>query len=159
MTITAHSSNEQEKVQTKEASEDLLWGQWTLSSRFLHHSQHLLTQVCTVGISQQGTHPLHLSFLLTEYLAYWPDDVSLGRTKKVRASNQGIYSVTKLKGLFSQITYHTLLHHHVVAVQPLSRVQLFGTAWTSACQASLSLTISQSLPKFMSIESSSSPLI
>ena len=121
--------------------------------------QHLLTQVCTVGISQQGTHPLHLSFLLTEYLAYWPDDVSLGRTKKVRASNQGIYSVTKLKGLFSQITYHTLLHHHVVAVQPLSRVQLFGTAWTSACQASLSLTISQSLPKFMSIESSSSPLI
>ena len=116
MTITAHSSNEQEKVQTKEASEDLLWGQWTLSSRFLHHSQHLLTQVCTVGISQQGTHPLHLSFLLTEYLAYWPDDVSLGRTKKVRTSNQGIYSVTKLKGLFSQITYHTLLHHHVVAL-------------------------------------------
>ena len=32
-----------------------------------------------------------------------------------------------------------------------SRVQLFATPWTAACQASLSLTISQSLPKFMSI--------
>ena len=29
----------------------------------------------------------------------------------------------------------------------------FSTPWTAACQASLSLTISQSFPKFMSIES------
>ena len=35
----------------------------------------------------------------------------------------------------------------------LSRVRLFGTPWTAACQASLSLTISRSLPKFMSIAS------
>ena len=73
----------------------------------------------------------------------------------MRAFNQGIYSVTMLKGLFFQITYHTFLHHHIVAVQSLSRVQLFGSAWTAAYQASLSLTISQSLPKFMSIELSS----
>ena len=33
-----------------------------------------------------------------------------------------------------------------------SHVQLFATLWTAACQASLSLTVSQSLPKFMSIE-------
>ena len=32
-------------------------------------------------------------------------------------------------------------------------VQLFTIPWTAACQASLSLTISRSLPKFMSIES------
>ena len=32
----------------------------------------------------------------------------------------------------------------VVVVQLLSRVQLFGTPWTSAGQASLSFTISQS---------------
>ena len=31
-------------------------------------------------------------------------------------------------------------------------VWLFETPWTAACQTSLSLTISQSLPKFMSIE-------
>ena len=39
----------------------------------------------------------------------------------------------------------------VVVVQSSSRVQLFSTPWTTACQASLSLTISRSLPKFMSI--------
>ena len=35
----------------------------------------------------------------------------------------------------------------------LSRVRLFATPWTAACQASLSITSSQSLPKIMSIES------
>ena len=38
-------------------------------------------------------------------------------------------------------------------VQSLSRVQLFSTPWTAARQASLSITNSRSLPKFMSIES------
>ena len=40
-----------------------------------------------------------------------------------------------------------------VAVQSRSRVQLFVTPWTSACQASMSFTISQSLLKLMSIDS------
>ena len=40
-----------------------------------------------------------------------------------------------------------------VVVQLLSRVRLFETPWTSACQASLSFTIFQSLLKLMSIES------
>ena len=39
------------------------------------------------------------------------------------------------------------------SVQPLSRVRLFATPWTTAHQASLSLTISWSSPMFMSIES------
>ena len=38
------------------------------------------------------------------------------------------------------------------SVQSLSRVQLFVTPWTAACQASLSITNSRSLPKPMSIE-------
>ena len=38
-------------------------------------------------------------------------------------------------------------------VQLLSRVRLFATPSTTACQASLSITNSCSLPKFMSIES------
>ena len=41
----------------------------------------------------------------------------------------------------------------IVSVQSLSRVQLFGTPWIAACQASLSFTISQSLLKLMSIVS------
>ena len=39
------------------------------------------------------------------------------------------------------------------SVQSLSRVQLFVTPWTAACQASLSITNSWSLPKLMSVES------
>ena len=37
-------------------------------------------------------------------------------------------------------------------VQSLSHVQLFLTSWTAACQASLSITISQSLFKLTSVE-------
>ena len=45
--------------------------------------------------------------------------------------------------------------HHIrgFVVQSLSRVQLFATPWTAACQALLSSTLSQSLLRFMSIES------
>ena len=39
------------------------------------------------------------------------------------------------------------------SVQSLSRVRLFATPRTAACQASLSITNSRSLPKLMSIES------
>ena len=39
------------------------------------------------------------------------------------------------------------------SVQSLSRVQLFATPWIAACQASLSITNSQSSLKLMSIES------
>ena len=39
----------------------------------------------------------------------------------------------------------------ICSVQSLSRVQLFATPWAAACQASLSNTNSQSLPKLMSI--------
>ena len=42
-------------------------------------------------------------------------------------------------------------YHVAVVVQLPSHVWLFVTPWTAACQASLSLTISQSLPKFMFI--------
>ena len=38
---------------------------------------------------------------------------------------------------------HSISHlHFIIVVQSLSRVQLFGTPWTAACQASLSFTVS-----------------
>ena len=37
--------------------------------------------------------------------------------------------------------------------QSLRHVPLFATPWTAACQASLSITNSQSVPKLMSVES------
>ena len=45
------------------------------------------------------------------------------------------------------------LYYFAVVVQLLSSVQLFGTPWTAAHQASLFFTISQSLLKLMSIVS------
>ena len=44
-------------------------------------------------------------------------------------------------------------HTEWVVVQSLSRVRLFVTPWTAACQASLFITNSWSLLKLMSIES------
>ena len=52
------------------------------------------------------------------------------------------------------ITHAVTIHANSdVSVQSLSHVQLFVTPWTTAHQASLSITNSQSLPKLMSIES------
>ena len=39
------------------------------------------------------------------------------------------------------------------SVQSVSCVRLFATLWTAACQASLSMTNSRSMQKFMSIKS------
>ena len=45
-----------------------------------------------------------------------------------------------------------MLYDNLSSVQLLSRVQLFVTPWTAACEVSLSITNSRSLVKFMSIE-------
>ena len=42
---------------------------------------------------------------------------------------------------------------YISSVQSFSCVQVFATPWTTACQVSLSITKSWSLPKLMSIES------
>ena len=49
--------------------------------------------------------------------------------------------------------FHVVLWFQFSSVQSLSRVQLFVIPWTAACQASLSITKSQTLLKLMSIES------
>ena len=53
----------------------------------------------------------------------------------------------------SSITHNFISHVQFNSVQWLSHVRLFVTPWTAACQASLSITNSRSLPKLMSIES------
>ena len=68
-------------------------------------------------------------------------------------------NIQKAKSDFSSVKKPCFLcvHNYVVwmfsSVQSLSRVLFFVTPWTAACQASLSTTNSQSLPKLMSIES------
>ena len=50
-------------------------------------------------------------------------------------------------------SYLTKIVFSTIVIQSLSRVRLFETPWTAEQQASLSPTISQSLPNIMSIES------
>ena len=58
------------------------------------------------------------------------------------------YPLKKVSG-----SWHRKASGRQFVVQSLSHVPLFATPWTAACQASLSLTISWSLLKLMSIES------
>ena len=60
------------------------------------------------------------------------------------------FQVTNLYYCFND---HLCLKLISQLVQSLSRVQLFATPWTAARQASLSFTISCSLPRFMPTES------
>ena len=58
---------------------------------------------------------------------------------------------------FTRITimnnFPILIFYQFSSVQSLSHVQLFATPWIATCQASLSITISWSSLKLMSIES------
>ena len=69
-----------------------------------------------------------------------------------------ISSLCQMKVCFSYTHTHTYLSYcypprFIIVVQSLCHVWLFVTPWTIARQASLSFTISWSLPKLMSIES------
>ena len=67
--------------------------------------------------------------------------------------NTGVGCHFLLQEIFPTQRLNQRLMHWEVVVQSLSRVQLFATSWTATNQASLSFTISQSLLKFLSIES------
>ena len=67
---------------------------------------------------------------------------SKGRDMNIQ--NTGIFRVIKLLCM--------ILQWWISSVQSLSHVWLFATPWTTACQASLSITNSQSPPKPMSIK-------
>ena len=59
----------------------------------------------------------------------------------------------KISPHISHFSLCKILKGELCSVQSLSCVQLFVTPWAAACQASLSITNSQSLLKLMSIES------
>ena len=52
-----------------------------------------------------------------------------------------------------EMNWKLVVFFNLSSVPLLSRVWLFATPWTAACQASLSITNSRSLPKLMSIDS------
>ena len=67
-----------------------------------------------------------------------------------------IYSINNFEiddPVFSMVVNMLYIIFLFSSVQLLSCVRLFVTPWTAACQASLSITNSWSLPRLMSIES------
>ena len=71
------------------------------------------------------------------------------RVKIWKIRNEIIYDRIWVKKIISEMKTKLKVGH---SVQSLSHVQLIVTPWTTACQASLSITSSQSFPKLMSIE-------
>ena len=81
---------------------------------------------------------LFLKFLSSEYLGVWGKLLFYHHTRKKK--NKDI------------LDHHKIWETKFSSVQSLSHAWLFVTPWTAACQASLSITNSQSLLKLMSIE-------
>ena len=100
------------------------------------------------GISQART--LEWVAIFSSRASSWPKD----QTTVSCISRQILYHwVTWEAHLFSTIQFSSVVSTIQFSwVQSLSRVQLFATKWTAACQASPPITNSQSLLKFMSIE-------
>ena len=77
------------------------------------------------------------------------------RGRKTAATERGPRATDSQRSTSFSLESLLLLLDNVVAVvvfQSISHVRLFATPWNAARQASLSLTISWSLPKFISIE-------
>ena len=71
-----------------------------------------------------------------------------GGASHASSRHTSLFLPGKCHGWRSLVEYSSVL----CVLSHFSRVQLFATPWTSACQASLSIINSQSLLKFMSIE-------
>ena len=85
----------------------------------------------------------YLSLWLTNFLTYCIDTFSILKI---------IYNLF-IWGYWDLFIWDYFTSLQSSSIQSLSRVLLFATPWTTARQASLSVTNSQSLPKLMSIES------
>ena len=106
-------------------------------------------------------HFLLLGIFLTQgsnlrllHLLYWQADSlplhHLGRLIEIATTRV----IAVVSGTGMPVELHAkCLSHYIVIVQSLSRVRLFATPYTAACQASLSITNSRSLLKLMFIES------
>ena len=84
----------------------------------------------------------------------YADDTTLMAESKVEQKSllMKVKEESEKVGLKLNIQKSQIGSHQFSSVQLLSRVRLFMTSWTTACQASLFITNSQSLLKLMSIE-------
>ena len=100
---------------------------------------------CGIGKSYFSNQGWNLNLFLWKRSNHWTTSALAGLT--------GTSYYLSVSGVFSYLLSNALLVQAPFVVQSLSHVQLFATPWTAAHQASLSLTISLSLRKLMSIQS------
>ena len=92
----------------------------------------------------------HLESLRANGRHPWAQRRALELTQRAQAAEHVLRSDTWCPLL--QHPYICCWQSFAAVVQVPSLARLFATLWTASCQASLSLTISPSLPKFTSIE-------
>ena len=105
----------------------------------------MLIRLTMMIISQQIQIPNHIIHLKIHYMSI------ISKWKTFEYSLRWDENWLKWNSMYSMSSLWT--YNCTVVVQSPSHVQLFATPWAAAHQVSLSLTISQSLPKFMSTAS------
>ena len=132
---------------------------WTEAHQASHHQLLELVQMhvhrVTDATSSSVIHfssclqsfPAAGSFPMSQFFASGGQSIGPGQnsTKRIWPCIARPHTFSLFKSLFCY-------NHKFIAIQSLIQVQLFATAWTAACQASPSFTISWSLLKLMSIE-------
>ena len=128
----------------------LPYANWASQEGVVFVSPEVLTLVCGFSFvpfcSIFTGFPLSLSFNHCHFLLLFPILTAEHKEGKM------IFNVVWAVG--ADRTHFNKKLIKFSSVQSLSRVRLFATPWTAACQASLSFTDSQSLFKLMSIQPS-----
>jgi len=113
-------------------------------SYFLQASPYNRNLIVITILSCHSKENIHTSCLVMYFYLHFTVCFFLHSVKTFPA----VFSIS-IKLLFK----NKCTNWHVVVVHSLNRVRLFATPWITACQVSLSVTISQSLLKLMSKES------
>ena len=113
-----------------------LWGTSVVTHFFFHKIQQILF------LPDKGT--VHQLWLIRGWLEATGASIHKGPGSPLAPGKTGLGPSAAPCGFRNTL--------HFSSVQSLSRVQLFVTPWTAACQATLSITNSRSLLKLTSIE-------
>ena len=100
---------------------------------------------------------IHVSSLYPFYTHHWTTDDFMTLNTRYMFIFSRCISPIQASALMSRLFYNMFktefMLYQFSSVQSLSSVQLFATPWNTALQASLSITNSRTLTKFMSIKS------
>ena len=93
-----------------------------------------------------------IPFYLTQLFHLWLFSLFRSHKTLVLEENVKLLFIPAVNTQITNNTHNCLSKRDFSLVQSLSRVQLFTTPWTTACQGSLSVTNSRSSPRLISIK-------